>query len=308
MIMKIQQTTGASIRKVCQVLDLPRSSFYRAAKPSIRERFDEQIADQIGVIFKEHRSRYGHRRIWRHLADEGTTCSPRRIRRIMKESGLRAIQPKSFIPKTSDGKAAKPSPNLLTNRPLPSLPSQVWTADITHVPTSKGWLYLAVVMDLCSRKILGWKLANHMRSQLVIEAFDQAIASTSRRGTAPIFHSDRGSQYGSHAFRAVLKNAGFSQSMSARSNPYDNAWTESFFATLKREMLQNGIFEGLEDANIEIFDYIHGYYNTHRIHSALGYCTPALFEKNALHLSKIQTPPKDAGVQGGRVESPFLIN
>ena len=174
----------------------------------------------------------------------------------------------------------KPAPNLLAQRPLPSEPNQVWTADITYIPTTGGWLYLAVVMDLCTRKILGWKLADHMRSQLVLEAFHQALGSTETPQSA-IFHSDRGSQYGSKAFRDALEQAGFSQSMSARSNPYDNAWTESFFGTLKREMLQNGSFQCFQDAHTEIFEYINGYYNTHRKHSSLDYMSPARFERKS---------------------------
>lgn len=161
--------------------------------------------------------------------------------------------------------------------PYPFLPNQVWTADITYIPSAAGWLYLAVVMDLCTRKILGWKLTNHMRSELVLEAFEQALSSTKSIKSA-IFHSDRGSQYGSSAFRSALKQASFLQSMSARSNPYDNAWTESFFGTLKREMLQGGSFENLQDAHTEIFEYINSYYNNHRRHSALDYLSLAHFE------------------------------
>jgi putative transposase len=277
MILEIQEKTGSSLRKICNILQVPRSSFYHAAEASPMQLSEMKAGEQIESIFKRHRQRYGHRRIRRQMAEEGVICSPRRVRRLMKKRGLRAIQPKNFIPKTSDGKALKPAPNLLADCPLPSLSNQVWTADITYIPTTSGWLYLAVVMDLYSRKILGWKLADHMRSELVLEAFEQALGSTKSIKSA-IFHSDRGSQYGSSAFRAALKQAGFSQSMSARSNPYDNAWTESFFGTLKREMLQGGSFENFQDAHTEIFEYINGYYNNHRRHSALDYLSPAHFE------------------------------
>lgn len=284
MILEIQEKTGASLRKICTTLRTARSSFYHTIQPSPMQLTDIKVGEHIEIIFKRHRGRYGYRRIWRQMAEEGVVCSPRKIRRIMKKRGLRAIAPKNFIPKTSDGKALKPSPNLLANRPLPSVPNQVWTADITYMPTTGGWLYLAVVMDLYTRKILGWKLANHMRSELVLQAFDQALHSTKISTKSAIFHSDRGSQYGSQAFRDALENAGFSQSMSARSNPYDNAWTESFFGTLKREMLQRGSFENFHDAHTEIFEYIHGYYNTHRKHSSLHYMSPALFEQKSFTL------------------------
>jgi transposase InsO family protein len=160
---------------------------------------------------------------------------------------------------------------------MPAQPNRVWAGDITFIPTQTGWLYLAVVIDLCSRRIVGWSLANHLRTELVLAALNQALAS--RPGIdQTIFHSDRGSQYGSTAFRQVLASAGLRQSMSARANPYDNAWTESFIGTLKQEMLQGGCFETTQDAQTELFEYIEAYYNNQRKHSALGYQTPNQFE------------------------------
>jgi len=210
------------------------------------------------------------------LSDRGVTCAPARIRRIMAQRALRAIQPKTFIPKTSDGRADKPSPNLIAGQPLPKALDRAWAGDITFIPTGAGWLYLAVVIDLCLRRVIGWSLAAHMRSDLVLDALLQALQTRAASGV--IFHSDRGSQYGSTPFRKALAQAGLRQSMSARANPYDNAWTESFIGTLKLEMLQDGCFENAGDAQTEIFDYIEGYYNTHRKHSALGYKTPSQFE------------------------------
>jgi len=200
----------------------------------------------------------------------------------MARRGLHAIQPKTFVPKTRDGRADKPSPNLLSGEPLPAAPDQVWAGDITFIPTSVGWLYLAVVIDLCSRRIVGWSLANHLRSDLVVAALVQALGTRPAHRT--IFHSDRGSQDGSAPFRRALAAAGLRQSRSARANPYDNAWTESFIGTLKLEMLQDGCFEDATDARTEIFDYIKGYYNHHRKHSALGYQTPSQFET---HLNSV---------------------
>jgi putative transposase len=277
MIADIRQATGCGLRQICATLEVPRSSFYHAASPTATEREDRTIGDRIEVIFRRHRRRYGYRRIGEELSDAGVRCAPDRIRRLMHARGLRAIQPKTYVPKTSDGRADKPSPNLLLDQPLPQKPDQVWAGDITFIPTSAGWLYLAVVIDLCSRKIVGWSLGDNLRAELVLAALQQALGS---RRTLPglIFHSDRGSQYGSRTYRALLRKAGLRQSMSARANPYHNAWTESFMGTLKTEMLQDGSFIGHTDARIELFAFIESYYNTHRKHSSLGYQTPASFE------------------------------
>jgi transposase InsO family protein len=276
MIQVLARQTAASIRKLCAVLEEPRSSFYHAAAPSCRQLAEVQIGDLIANVFWRHRRRYGYRRLAKELEDQGVVCAPARIRRIMAQRGLRALQPKNFLPRTSDGRADKPSPNLLSQQPLPTAPNQVWAGDITYIPTAAGWLYLAVVIDLYSRRILGWSLTNHLRAELVVAALAQALQTRPVHQT--IFHSDRGSQYGSICFRQALAAAGLRQSMSARANPYDNAWTESFIGTLKAEMLQGGVFQDATDARTEIFDYIDGYYNTHRKHSSLQYQTPNGFE------------------------------
>lgn len=276
MILQLSKQTGGSIRKVCAVLGEPRSSFYGAASPTATQVADASLGELIETVFRRHRKRYGYRRLGEELSDQGVTCGPARIRRLMTQRSLRALQPKNFLPKTSDGRADKPSPNLLVGQPLPETPDRAWAGDITFIPTSSGWLYLAVVIDLCSRRVVGWSLQDHMRSDLVLDALHQALQT--RHANRAIFHSDRGSQYGSALFRNALTQAGLRQSMSGRANPYDNAWTESFFGTLKHEMLQGGCFESATDARIEIFEYIEGYYNTHRKHSSLGYQTPSQFE------------------------------
>lgn len=281
MIAGIQEKTGYSIRRICSTLELPRSSYYHAASPTARELDDRELGDQIEEIFWEHRRRYGYRRIHQELLDRGARCCPDRVRRLMKERSLRAIQPKTFVPKTSDGRADKPSENLLAGRALPERPNQVFAGDITHIRTENGWLYLAVIIDLCSRKILGWALADHMRAELVTDALLQALQS---RAKVPgrIFHSDRGSQYGSKTFRALLEKAGMRQSMSARANPYQNAWTESMIGTLKAEMVRSQAFQDEQEARTELFDYLDSYYNTKRKHSSLGYRTPKQHEEATL--------------------------
>ena len=276
MITLIAEKTGGSIRRVCKVLAEARSSFYHASTPTATHVADASLGALIETIFRRHRRRYGYRRVGAELSDRGVTCAPARVRRLMAQRALHALQPKNFLPKTSDGRADKPSANLLCGQPLPDAPDQAWAGDITFIPTSTGWLYLAVVIDLCSRRIVGWSLADHLRSDLVLDALRQALQTRPTHDT--IFHSDRGSQYGSTPFRKALVKAGLRQSMSARANPYDNAWTESFIGTLKHEMLQGGCFQNAHDARIEIFEYIEGYYNTHRKHYSIGYKTPIQFE------------------------------
>jgi transposase InsO family protein len=284
MIGEIRQSTGHGIRPICSALGVPRSSYYHAAGPSPTQQSDQQTGNMIEAIFKRHRRRYGYRRIWEELSDQGVICAAERVRRIMKERGLRAIQPKTYVPRTSDGRADRPSENLLAGQPLPDKPDMKWAGDITFIPTSSGWLYLAVVIDLCTRRIVGWSLADHMRGELVNDALKQALDKR-RPGPGLIFHSDRGSQYGSGGYRQLLRQAGMRQSMSARANPYHNAWTESFMGTLKSEMLQDGCFMNARDARTEIFEYIESYYNTNRKHSALGYQTPAQFEAKNFSLN-----------------------
>ncbi len=286
MILQIQAQTRASTRQICHTLELPRSSFYHAAAATPTQAEDEHLGDLIQEIFKRNRRRYGYRRIFHELKDDGVVCAPARLRRLMRQRGLRAIQPRNYLPKTSDGRADRPSANLLAQEPPPTQLGQAWAGDITFIPTDTHWLYLAVVIDLCSRRIIGWSLASHMRSDLVVHALRQALQTRPQASTqGTVFHSDRGSQYGSSVFRAVLAGAGMRQSMSAKANPYDNAWSESFMGTLKREMLQGGCFADSTDARLEIFEYIEGYYNNQRKHSSIGYLTPNQFEAQYHHLN-----------------------
>ena len=184
MIDDIRAITGHGVRRICDVLGVPRSSYYHAASPTVTELSDRDVGERIEEIFKRHRRRYGYRRIWRDLADAGVTCAPARVRRIMAQRGLKAIQPKTYVPRTSDGRADKPSPNLLAGKALPDRPDRVWAGDITFVPTSAGWLYLAVVIDLCTRRIVGWSLARHMRAGLVADALKQALWRATARSPA----------------------------------------------------------------------------------------------------------------------------
>ena len=285
MITRIQSKTGESLREICDTLAMPRSSYYHAATPTPTVVDDKRIGDLIEIIFRDHLKRYGYRRIYQELQDHEVQCSEERVRRIMRQRGLKSLYKKSFVPRTSDGKAKKPAPNLLKNREMPEQPDEVWTGDITYIPSASGWLYLAVVIDLFSRKIIGWQLSDHMRAEMVTEALDKALETRDRNQKKLIFHSDRGSQYGSRKFRKRLSDSGIDQSMSAKANPYDNAWTESFMGTLKAEMLGDGQFRSIEDAQVTIFEYIDSYYNTKRKHSSLRYRTPIQFEEMAKTLT-----------------------
>lgn len=280
MIISIRDSTRASIRRICATLGLPRSSHYHAARPTATQLEDREIGETIESIFLKHRRRYGYRRIHSDLQDLDITCAPSRVRRLMRERGLKAISPRNFVPRTSDGRADRPSDNLLLERGAPTRTNEIWIGDITYIPTSAGWRYLAVVIDLYSRRVVGWSLACDLRSGLVCDALAKALKSRPSKASPHVFHSDRGSQYGSRAFRSLLRRAKITQSMSRRANPYDNAWTESFMGTLKKEMLQGEIFASERDALTGIFTYIDGYYNTRRKHSSLGYLSPSQFESN----------------------------
>ena len=168
------------MRLICQSLQVPRSSYYHAASPTAGQRSDVDISAAIGLIFHHHRRRYGYRRIWKQLAADVLVCAPDRVRRLMLEQGWIAIQPKTYVPQTSDGRADLPSPNLLVDQSMPA--KGVWAGDITFIPSTDGWLYLAVIIDLCSRRIVGWELANHLRSDLVVSALQKAIASRRMTG------------------------------------------------------------------------------------------------------------------------------
>lgn len=279
----IEQIAGAdrlSTFAVCDVLDVSRSAYYawRQGDVSPRHRVDEELAPWVRAIFWRHKRRYGARRIADDLADRGRACSPRRVARLMKNQGLRAIQPKSFTPKTTDSRHSLGySPNLLLESADPTGVHQLWVGDITYVPLVQGgFCYLAMLMDRFSRVIVGWHLDDNMSDSLTLAALLMAIR---KRQPAPglIHHTDRGGQYASGRYRGVLRRAGFQQSMSRADNCYDNAFMESCFGTVKRE-LEMTEYQDCRIARREIADFLR-YYGQERKHSALGYLSPAQFEK-----------------------------
>ena len=268
---------------LCETLNVSRSAYYawRKDELSARHREDYGLMPLIRNIFWEHKRRYGARRIAAELAASNKPCSRRRVGRLMEQMGLVAIQPRSFKPRTTDSRHTLGySPNLLIDAPPPDGINQLWVGDITYVPLIDGeFLYLALLMDRYSRRIVGWDLQDHMQESLVLAALRAAIVAR-RPKPGLIHHTDRGGQYAGSEYRRVLARARLPQSMSRPDNCYDNAFMESCFGTIKTE-LEMKPYENAGIARKEVPDYIR-YYNTRRRHSALGYLTPEAFEAGTM--------------------------
>jgi len=256
-------------------MQLSRSVYYQHLNPKMNRDKDQPVEEKITAVFRAHKRRYGVRRILAELKEEQIRIGKHKCRRIMKQCGLKAIQPRSFVPRTTQSRHPYSiSPNLLLDRKPSAKPGEVLVGDITYIPLCGGrWAYLAVWMDLCSRRIVGWKLEHHMREELVINALKKALGATVIQ-PGLIVHSDRGGQYAGKEFRKLVMDTKMQQSMSRADDPYDNAFMESFFSRFKAELLEDGMFENLEDARTEIFEYIEMYYNTLRKHSSLAYQSP----------------------------------
>jgi putative transposase len=271
-----------SAAEMCLALGVSRSGLYDHSQKhqADRRQEDAALAEQISVIFLQSRNTYGCRGIQQMLRRQKIQCGKNRIRRLMDEQGLQAVQKRRFRPQTTQSRHHQPiAPNRLKELPEPpQRPNQVWTADITYLPTlEEGWLYLAAEMDLCSKRLAGWKLDNSLAAPLVVEAFERAVRSWSK--VPELHHSDRGVQYAAQDFRKALQTYDVTPSMSRKACCYDNAAMESFFATLKTECFQNRIPKNHAEAHTMLFDYIETFYNPKRLHSALGYLSPLEFEK-----------------------------
>lgn len=269
------------IKLLCDVLNVKRSCYYAWQQGQTYRMTDKNktIENELMIVFGQNKRRYGSRRLVAALSHKGYRISRYRAGKLLRMNGLRAIQPRSFVPKTTNSRHSyRVSPNLLKEKDAPSRTNEVWAGDITYIPMSNGkFCYLAVWMDLFSRKIVGWDLQDHMRESLIITALKKAIGNRSI-SSGLIIHSDRGGQYAGHEFRKLLDKHKMQQSMSDADNPYDNAHMESFFSRFKAEMLEGGAFQDAEDSRIEIFEYIEMYYNTKRLHSSLGYFSPNVYE------------------------------
>lgn len=272
-----------TMKEICMTLEVSRSGFYdHRQKPRRARRVQDQVlARELRDAFLQSRQTYGTPRLRHELRDRGYQCGRRRIARLMRQQGLRALQKGRFIPRTTDSShGLKIAPQRLLETPPPTKPNQVWVTDITYIPTKEGWLFLAAEIDLFSRRVLGWAAHDNMETDLVLEALNQAVAQAPGRCVGLIHHSDQGSQYASHDFTAALANLSVDQSMSRRGNCYDNATSESFWATLKTECFNNHIPSTRAEAKSMIFDYIETFYNPVRRHSALGFLSPVAFEKH----------------------------
>jgi transposase InsO family protein len=270
----------------CEALEVSRSGYYcnRKAARSPRRLRDEELKPLIRSAFERGRGSYGAPRIYAELKDNHVTCSVRRVARLMREMGLAAKTRRKWRPVTtqSDPSLAA-SPNWLAKVPAPCAPNQIWVSDITYLPTREGWHYLAVIMDLYSRRIVGWSTSRSLETPIVAKALERAVAL---RDKAPglIHHSDRGSQYASHYYRQELAQAGFTSSMSRKGNCYDNAFMESFFASLKTEVFDDKVAATRREAELLVFDYIETFYNPRRRHTSLGFKSPLEFE--AQHMNR----------------------
>jgi putative transposase len=267
---------------LCVVLGVARSSYYawRSRPRSQRALENEVLRKKISSLFVTNRQVYGSPRLCACLRQAGIACSRNRVARHMRALQLKARPKRAFKPKTTQANHDQPiAPNRLVK---PRTLNQVWVGDITYVATAQGWLYLAAVMDLHSRKIVGWTTSGSLETHLVREALQQALAH--RRPTAGLLHhSDRGCQYASSSYRKLLQSAHLQPSMSAQGHCYDNAAMESFWSTLKTEWLHQYSFQTRQQAHSAIFDYIETFYNPKRLHSALGYQSPVDFERTIPH-------------------------
>ena len=272
-----------SVVTLCELMQVSRTAYYRylrgaSYQPATTEQ--EQLK-AVEEIFWQHKRRYGQRRILADLQGLGYSIGRHRVRSLMQQQGLVAIQPKSFVPRTTASRHGKRiCANLLLDQPLPTGPNLVWVSDITYLPLVNGqWAYLGSWMDLYSRMIVGWWVEEHMEDTLIIDALKQGLYS---RQPEPglIAHSDRDGQYVSDALRELIAAYKIRQSMSRADDPYDNAFAESFWSRFKAEVLEGGAFLDVADARTEIFDYIEVYYSRVRRHSSLGYKSPLQFETN----------------------------
>ena len=277
-----EHTQQYPVTVMCQVLGVSRSGYYRwqRREPSQREQEDTVLSGEIVAIFEQSRRTYGRHRIRAELGERGYQCGHNRVGRLMRQAGL-TVHYRRYRAQTTQSQHDLPvAPNLLQRDFTATEPNQTWVADITYIPTQECWLYLAVVLDTFSRQVVGWSIQDHLKTALVLDALADALH---RRCPVSeiIHHSDRGSQYASHAYQDLLDRHHIQCSMSRSGDCYDNAMMESFFATLKRE-LPVEVFPSQADARYYLFDYIEIWYNRQRRHSALDYLSPLAFEQRHL--------------------------
>ena len=274
-----ENSSKYNIKKACKILKISRSGYYDflKRKKSKRAIANEALTEMIDDIFQENRGRYGARRIQLVLEQQGVKVNPKTISKLMSQNGLVAKGTRKVYRRPPKGKEYEERENILNRVFTAKERNKVWVGDITYIPTNHGFLYLAVFIDIYSRKVTGWAMDTRIRDTLVLSALNQAIGREHPEDGL-LVHTDRGSQYTSQRFQALLLRYGFRQSMSRKGNPYDNAVMESFYRTLKRELVQDAHYDNPEQARQDIFRYIELYYNTKRIHSAIGWLSPTQFE------------------------------
>jgi transposase InsO family protein len=268
------------VRLMCDVLEVSPAGYYawRDRPVSERSKSNAALLAEIRQIHQDSSGRYGSPRVHAALQRQGRGASRGRIERTMRQNGIRAITAKPRRVRTTDSRHDLPiAPNLIARDFTAAAPNRVWLADITYIPTAEGWLYLAAVMDLFSRKIIGWAMRDHMQVELASAALTMAIEQR-RPQAGLIHHSDRGVQYASHAYRQTLSAAGIIPSMSRKADCYDNAPMESFFHTLKTELVHHRDYKTRAEARRDIFAFVEGFYNQTRIHSSIGYIPPIEME------------------------------
>ncbi len=265
---------------MCRVLEVSTSGYYawRARGESTRAKEDEKLQQRIKAIHTWSRATYGAPRVHAELKDEGTLVGCKRVARLMKAGGLVGVSRRKWTVTTRRDPAARPAPDLVDRSFKAERPNQLWVADITYIPTLAGFLYLAVVLDVWSRKIVGWSMQGHLRTSLVLDALAMAVEQR-RPDAGVIHHSDQGCQYTAFAFGHRCEAMGVRPSRGSVGDAYDNAMAESFFATLECELLDRRRFRTHAEARVALFRYIEGWYNPHRRHSALGQQSPINYEK-----------------------------
>lgn len=269
-----------AVEKMCRALKISKSGYYswRTRPKSTRDLSNEKLDHHIRTIYKQNKGRYGSPRIFRELKDMHIACSENRVADRMRKNNIKAKSKKRFKVTTHSKHKHPIAENLLVQDFTAERPNQIWASDITYLWTREGWLYLAVVLDLFSRRIVGWAMSHHLGQNLVLNAFQQALWRR-KPGPGVLFHSDQGVQYACKAFCNLLKQHNFIQSMSGKGNCYDNAVVESFFHTLKTELVYFETYDKREDAKNSVFEYIETYYNLTRLHSTLDYSSPVKFEQ-----------------------------
>jgi putative transposase len=271
-----------AVAMLCRVLGVSPSGYYawHTRGPSARAQANAALLARIEALHAQSRRTYGAPRIHADLRAAGVRCGRKRVARLMRGAGLVGCHRRRFTTTTQRAATATPAPDRVQRQFVAGAPNRLWTADITAIATWDGFLYLAVVLDVYSRRIVGWAMADHLRTELVLDALAMAIG-TRRPAAGVIHHSDHGCQYTSVAFGERCQLAGVLPSLGSVGDCYDNAITESFFATLECELLARQHFPTLAAARLAVFDFIEGFYNTHRRHSALGYQSPATYERQA---------------------------